>query len=126
MKYLGIDYGSKRVGVAVSDDAGGLAFPRTQLSNDDELMEKLAGIVEEEKIESIVVGDTRSHGGGENPVTHEAERFTEDLKRLGLPVSLVSEAWSSVEVSRYAPKGSEHDDAAAAAFILQRFLDMGK
>lgn len=126
MKYLGMDYGSKRVGVALSDEAGTLAFPREVLPNDSELMQNLARIIEEEKPASIVVGDTRSHGGAENPVTPEAERFTEELKRFGLPVALVPEAWSSVEASRYAPAGSGHHDSAAAAFILQRFLDMGR
>ena len=125
MKYLGIDYGAKRVGTAISDDAGTIAFPRAVISNDKNLLPQLFKMTQEEKIEQIIVGDTRSHGGGENPITAEAETFMETLARTtSLPVSRAFEVFSSIEASRYAPKGSEHEDAAAAAIILQRFLDM--
>lgn len=124
MKYLGIDYGAKRVGVAVSDAAGTIAFPRATLPNDAQLFSQLEELVKNEKITRIVVGDTRSHGGKENPVTAEAEAFVTALeKALATPVVRVWEMWSSIEASRYAPEGKEHNDASAAAIILQRFLD---
>ena len=125
MKYLGIDYGGKRVGTAVSDAAGGIAFPRTTMPNDEKLLSALVKVITDEKIESIVVGDTRSHGGAANAVTGGAEKFVEQLAReTGLLVSRAFEAWSSIEASRYAPEHTQHDDSAAAAIILQRFLDM--
>ncbi|MBI5457577.1 Holliday junction resolvase RuvX [Candidatus Kaiserbacteria bacterium] len=125
MKYLGIDYGTKRVGVAVSDAAGTIAFPRATLPNDDKLLSHLEKLVKNEKIGSIVVGDTRSHGGKDNPVTAEAEAFVAALEgAIAVPIERVWEMWSSIEASRYAPEGKGHDDAAAAAVILQRFLDM--
>ncbi|OGG56499.1 hypothetical protein A3D71_02415 [Candidatus Kaiserbacteria bacterium RIFCSPHIGHO2_02_FULL_55_20] len=125
MKYLGIDYGAKRVGVAVSDDGGTIAFPRTTLPNDDKLLSQLTTLINGEKIGSIVVGDTRSHGGKDNPVTAEAEAFVSALqKTFDVSVERVWEMWSSIEASRYAPEGKEHNDASAAAIILQRFLDM--
>jgi putative Holliday junction resolvase len=127
MKYLCIDYGSKRVGYAVSDTDGTIAFPRTTLNNGDQLIGKIEEIVRDEKIEAIVIGDTKSHGGAPNPVSVQADAFAENLKKqTGLAVERSWEAWSSIEVSKLAPKGREHDDAAAAAFILQRFLDMRK
>src|SRR3989344_77195 len=120
MKYLGIDYGAKRVGVAVSDRDATIAFPRAVLVNDGTVIAQLKKITEEERIESIVVGDTRSHGGAENPVTKEAETFIETLKtETKLPVESAWEVWSSIEANRYAPQGEEHNDSAAAAFILQ-------
>lgn len=125
MKYLAIDYGSKRVGTAVSDAAGTIAFPRTILLNNEKLFPSIQKLIEEEKIGTIVVGDTRSHGGGENPVTAATESFVAKLETdTALPVERVWEIWSSIEASRYAEKGNEHNDAAAAAIILQRFLDM--
>jgi putative Holliday junction resolvase len=125
VKYLGIDYGTKRLGVAVSDPNGTIAFPRTTLPNDGGLMKALLDTVKNERIERIIVGDTRSHGGGSNPVTAEAEKFTEELARqTGLSVLRAFEVFSSIEASRYAPEGAVKDDAAAAAIILQRFLDM--
>lgn len=125
MKYLGIDYGEKRVGIAVSDDAGSIAFPRTTLKNDAVLLEQLISLVENERIGMIVVGDTRAFSGFENPVTSEAERFMQTLREeTNLAVEPAWEAGSSIEASRYAPEGTQHDDAAAAAIILQRYIDM--
>lgn len=125
MRYLGIDYGAKRVGVAVSDAEGTIAFPRDTLDNNASLLEGLAGLVAKEGIEAIVVGDTRSHGGAKNPVTAEAENFMKKLEeRTEKRVLSTFEAFSSIEASRYAPEGKEHEDSAAAAIILQRYLDM--
>ncbi len=124
MKYLGIDYGAKRVGIAVSDAEGKIAFPRTTLPNDEKLFPQVMNVIEEEKIGTIVVGDTRSHGGRDNPVTAEADGFVAALQvAITVPVERGWEMWSSIEASRYAPGQKGHDDASAAAIILQRFLD---
>ncbi len=127
MKYLCIDYGSKRVGIAVSDADGTIAFPRTTLQNDAELVKTIAALIADEHAESIVIGDTLSHGGIANSVSDKADTFADELAQTtGLPVERGSELWSTMEVSKLATKGHEHDDASAAAFILQRFLDMRK
>lgn len=123
MRYLGIDYGAKRIGLAASSES--IAFPHSVVANDAELFAVLRDVIAKEKIESIVIGDTRSFSGRENPVTKEAERFIERLKKeTGLPVIAAFEAGSSIEASRYAPENKAHDDGAAAALILQRYLDM--
>ena len=125
MKYLGIDFGTKRIGLAVSDAMGAIAFPRATVKNDAQLFEALADVIRDERVKAIVVGDTRSHGGMENPITKDVEAFIENLKkRMHLPVERGWEAGSSIEASRYAEKGDEHHDSAAAAIILQRFLEM--
>lgn len=122
MRYLGIDYGAKRIGVAVSTE--GIAFPHGTIPNDGDTFGALSEIVAKEKVVSIIVGDTRSFGGHENLVTKEAEIFIERLKsETSLPVIAAWEAGSSIEASRYAPDAQSHDDSAAAAIILQRFLD---
>ena len=113
--------------MAVSDAGGTIAFPRDTLPNDARLAQTIQDFIAKEGVESIVVGDTLSHGNAENPVSSAAQAFCDDIAgRTGLPVERAWEVWSSIEAGRYAPKGSEHDDAAAAAFILQRFLDMRK
>ena len=77
-----------------------------------------------EKIGAIVVGDTRTASGAPNIASLSADLFIEELKSaIAIPIHRGFEAWSSIEASRYAPKGKEHDDSAAAAIILQRFLD---
>jgi putative Holliday junction resolvase len=125
MKYLSVDYGARRVGVAVSDAEGKIAFPRTTLPNDEKLLPQLIKIIADEKIGAIVVGDTLSHGGRDNPVTAEADAFVTALQAAAvISVERVWEMWSSIEASRYAPKGEEHNNEAAAAVILQRYLEM--
>jgi len=125
MKYLGVDYGEKMVGIAVSDEEGKIAFPRMAVPHDEDLLALLVTIVREEDVGAIIMGDTRTVSGGENPVTKDAEAFADTLaKATAVPVRPAFEGWSSIEASRYAPKGEEHNDAAAAAIILQRFLDM--
>ena len=124
MRYLGIDYGVKRVGLAVTDAMGAIAFPRTTVQNDPKLFDHLMQMIAAEKIEGIVVGDTRAFSGFENPVTRSAELFMNKLRDLSkLPVVSAWEAGSSVEASRYAPD-DKHEDGAAAAIILQRYIDM--
>lgn|SRR3989344_6934024 len=126
-KYLGIDYGAKRIGIAVSNDEGTIAFPRATIQNDAHTIESLMNLIEEAKIQAIVIGDTRSFSHRENPVTKEAESFIVRLKKeTNLPVEGASEAGTSIEASRYAPDDVGHSDGAAAAIILQRFFDMRK
>ncbi len=126
MKYLGIDYGSKRIGVAVSDEKGSIAFPRVAVQNDGGALERIADIAKAEGVTNLVIGDTRAFSGAENRITPEAESFARELAALtGIEVEASWEAWSSREASRFAPKDVKND-SAAAAIILQRFLDMRK
>ncbi len=124
MKYLGIDYGGKSVGFAVSDSGGMIAFPHEVVPNNDKLLSYILERIEKDRIGTIVVGDTRVLSGQANPITAEADEFKKELKeKVGIPVETIWEMWSSIEASRFAPKGEEHNDAAAAAVILQRYLD---
>jgi len=123
MNILGIDYGAKRVGIATSRHD--IAFPHSVLANDSSLIPQIVKIVEDARLEKVVVGDTRSFDGRENAITKEGEAFMDALRtHLEVPVEPVLEVGSTVEASRYAPEGSEHNDAAAAAIILQRYIDM--
>jgi putative Holliday junction resolvase len=123
MRYIGLDFGTTLVGVAVSDEAGSFAFPRTSLKNDDMLVRSLSELAQKEHAAGFVMGDTRSNGHA-NPITLPAEAFAAKLSEVsGLPVARVREDWSSFEAKRFAPEEKQHDDSAAAAIILQRFLD---
>lgn len=127
MRYLGIDYGTKRLGLAISDEASGFSFPHAIIPNDAKLLKALASIIETESIGAIVVGDTLSLEGGANRVTEEAQKFVDDLTAfVDVPVHRAREGNSSAEAMRYAPARKRHDDSAAAAIILQRFLDSPK
>lgn len=124
MRILGIDYGSKRIGLALSDEHGQFAFPKGVLVNDGRAIQALGDMIEREQVGTVVIGDARSFSGIENPVTAEVEEFAARIKdELKVPVDFIWEAGSSVEASRFAPADKGHDDAAAAAIILQRYLD---
>ncbi|MBI5003835.1 pre-16S rRNA-processing nuclease YqgF [Candidatus Kaiserbacteria bacterium] len=124
MKYLGIDYGARNIGIAISDAEGMLAFPHRIVPNDKKALAYIVDLITKEQIGRIIMGNTRADNGATNTVTPEAERFADTLSRkTDLPVDLASESWSSYEAARYAP-GDTHDDSVAAAVILQRFIDM--
>jgi len=122
MKLIGIDYGTKRVGIAVSDDAGRLAFPRLTLSNDRSLVEHVVSFIAEEGVQTIVIGESKDLAGGDNPVMQDARAFADRLKKeTQLPVHFEPEWYTSVEARRL-KEGAEAVDAEAAAIILSRYL----
>ena len=126
MKYLGLDYGAKRIGIALSDEGGAIAFPRETIANMRGALTAIQRLIEEEKVDCVVVGDTKSYGGLSNPITSQAKSFVEEMKeKLNVPVVLSWEAGSSIEANRYDPE-RVHNDSSAAAIILQRFLDSRK
>lgn len=123
MTVLGVDYGSKRVGIAASDEAEILAFPKSVLPNDERLISAIQSICENENVRLIVVGHSQNSRGEDNPIMRHVKLFKEALEEdVGLPVVFEQEFWSTVEAARF--QGTvENLDASAAAIILQRFLD---
>lgn len=123
MRFLGIDYGTKRIGLALSDDGGTLAFPKEIIVNDKMKLQKISEIVTAEKVEEIVIGESLNFQGEPNAIMEEVKVFIKELlQELKIPVYLEKEFLTSVEARRYEEKG-EKADAKAAALILQRFLD---
>ena len=135
MKYLGIDYGTKRIGIAVSDDTGTLAFPLTTIGASREALEQVVALAKENRVEKIVIGESKNFKNEPNEVMEDVEQFKKDISELtGLAVEYEPEFFSSAAAARqYTPDGSrkanpsqEKLDAAAAALILQSFLDRMK
>ena len=123
MKYLGIDYGDKRVGVAVSDETGKLAFPLVVLENKGDLVGKVLEVIEEEKIEGVVVGESLNSDGRPNIIQKDIDEFCANLKaKSNLPVMMEQEFWTSVQAKSITGENAMHD-ASAAAIILQSYLD---
>ncbi|OGI92482.1 hypothetical protein A2933_01055 [Candidatus Nomurabacteria bacterium RIFCSPLOWO2_01_FULL_46_18] len=121
MRYLGIDYGTKRIGVATSDEGGTLAFPEVILDNDKNTLESLQKIIEGKNIGEIVVGESVDFKGAPNPISQKIEEFISELEQeFNLPVRKEKEFLTSVEARRF---GKARVDASAAALILQRYLD---
>lgn len=128
MRYIGIDYGSKKVGIALSDEAGTMGFPHGVLPNTSELVSEIAKLVAEKEVGAAVVGESRNFSGEDNPVAARAREFAERLTaRTGLPVHFEPETYSTQEARRYPDgtrmPGSPDVDASAAALILTSFLE---
>jgi len=135
MKYLGIDYGVKRVGLAMSDDGGKIAFPYKVVKNNMELLDTIHNICGEEEISAIVLGESVDSSGNKNKVMGSIEEFKRNLEaELDLPVDFEKEFMTSfysgeqkfknIFIARKIKKEkTEKDDSKAAALILQRYLD---
>lgn len=128
MKYLGIDYGTKKTGLAISDEAGRMGFPHAVRPTDPRLLDDLALLIKEKGIEAVVIGESKDLAGGANPVAEEARRFADDLAaRTGIPVHFELEMFTT-QAARRMPDGSRMDgspdvDAQAAALILTSYLE---
>lgn len=125
MKILGIDYGSKRVGIALSDEDGQFALPLITLSNSKRLFDEVVEVAEKNKVREIVIGESKNYQGQANTILSESLVFKADLEKKGYSVFLEPEFMTSANAERFQGK---HDmlDASAAALILQSFLDRRK
>lgn len=121
MKYVGIDFGTKRIGIAVSDKEGTLAFPHAVVENNETFFERLRDIVQKEEIEKIVVGMPKALSGKETAMTHQVQKFIERLRGEGFNVEEENEIFSTKIAEKDA--GKDMRDASAAALILQQHFD---
>jgi len=134
MRYLGVDIGKKRTGLAISDPTGLIARPLEVVAAGADaaaLGRALRPIVDREEVGGLVVGLPRRMGGEEGPEAVHARAVGVHLGRaLGLPVEMWDERLSTVEATqRLIDAGVPHEqrgalvDQVAAALILQGFLD---
>ena len=123
MRYLGIDYGTKRVGVAVSDEGGTMAFPYAILENVKGLIGEMKTICGHEDVEAIVVGESVDYKGAPNLIKKEVDRFIAELHVVvNIPIIEEREFMSTEQARFYQAKRRRVDDSAAA-IILQSYLD---
>jgi putative Holliday junction resolvase len=131
-RLLGIDPGSKRCGVAVTDREESMAFPRPALARDEQLTARLRSLVEEEGVELVVIGRPVALSGNETASTHEADALFELLTEGLAPVPVVQwdERLTTQEAQRSlsqagvkAKNHREHVDSAAAVIMLQSYVD---
>lgn len=126
MNILGIDYGHKRVGVAIGSSEARLASPLETLDNNPSLFTRLKEIVAKESVGKLVVGLPRGLESQDTQQTHRAREFAKHLStELQLPVETIDEALTSeVAAERLGPGAVKGDiDKTAAAIILQDYLD---
>jgi len=132
-RILALDYGSVRVGVALSDPLGLTAQTQETLvpKSKSELMQKLYDLIKLHKVEAIVLGLPLNMDGSRGPKALEAEALSETLKqRFSLPVHLWDErlttrqAQNTMRETNTRTKGHKPKiDSLAAVFLLQSYLD---
>lgn len=132
-RVLGIDYGTRRIGLAVSDPLRVVAGGVSAIPHDEHLMERLTEIVHELHPVLIVVGMPFAPDGGKGSMAKEVERFIEELKtRLSLPIEVWDESSSSVKAQevfratgmrRHQRRERGRVDTMAARILLQEFLE---
>ncbi|MBW6516673.1 MAG: Holliday junction resolvase RuvX [Candidatus Cloacimonetes bacterium] len=138
-KIMGIDYGQKRIGVALSDELQMFASPYSTIinTNREEIILKLTEIIQKEGVIKIVVGVPYYLDGTSSKQTEEVLRFIRHLKNnLTLPIETFDERYSSSEArdilnkkKKTVKESKENIDQIAAAIILQNYLhseDKGK
>lgn len=126
MRYLGIDYGAKNVGIAMSDERGDFAYPLKVLENTANLIYDISYISKENNIGEIVVGESKNFAQAENDIMKEIAPFVKKLEdATGMPVRMHPEFLTSMEAERLQGKNDMHD-ASAAALILKSYLDTKK
>ncbi|MBU4480271.1 Holliday junction resolvase RuvX [Patescibacteria group bacterium] len=139
MKYLGIDYGLKNVGIAVSDDEGKMAFAKIVLDNDEALLRNIKKIIKEDRVEEIVLGESLNLSGELNLIMKKIIPFKKKLEDVtGLKVHFQKELFTSAEAERVQGQSLRNvrkserkekkvflkkNDASAAALILRSYLD---
>ncbi len=122
MRHLGIDFGTKKVGVALSDEGGSMAFPHSVIPNDGNLLKSIVNLIAKEGVEQVVIGHSLDKEGKPNKVQEAIEAFMLDLTlECGVPVELERETYTTQEAIRIQGKHGL-TDASAAALILDSYL----
>lgn len=144
MKYLGVDYGQKKIGISISDDRASMAFPRDIIINDENHIGYINHLCDQEGIKDIVIGKSVDYQGKDNVVEKYITAFIKILNKEKkyiihriderMSTSLISsenrhhfqKKQNSKTFSKNAKSvrdTSKNDDAKVAALILQNFLD---
>lgn len=133
MKIMGIDFGLKRIGIALSDIMGFLASPYTTLYRQEEQrdLEFIKKIITDNKVETVVFGLPLEMSGNSGEIVNYTKDFAEKLKNLtGVKIVFVDERLSSVEAEEQLKltikdwkKRKQLLDQVSASITLQSYLD---
>lgn len=133
MRILALDHGTKRIGVAISDEMAMIAMPLDYLDAEplEDFFTRLREIIDSKQVEEILVGVPRNMNGTYGPAAEKAREFVEELKgNFAVPVKTWDERLTSVQANRFLiesgmrrEKRKERVDQTAAAILLQSYLD---
>jgi len=133
MRILGIDHGTKRIGLAISDELGIIAQPLEFVPAEpfDKFLARLKEIIREKEVELLLVGMPRNMDGSYGPAALKVQEFTAVLgDTVGIPIKLWDERLTSALANRFLIQANvrrdqrkEKVDKMAAAILLQSYLD---
>jgi putative Holliday junction resolvase len=133
MRFMGLDFGDKRIGIAVSDDQGQIAMPKDTLQRSGKVkyIERLAELADQENVGEILVGMPVSMDGSHGPQAQKVMQFVQRLRqRVEIPVVVWDERLTTVAAERILIEGNLSRsrrrrviDKVAAAYMLQSYLD---
>jgi putative Holliday junction resolvase len=133
MRILGIDIGSKRTGIAISDELGITAqgLNTIEIGSERDLISRLKDIIKSESVEELVIGLPLNMNGSSGPQAKKAIRLCDILKEeIGIPVKLWDERMTTAEASRIMIKADasrrkrkKKIDKLAAQIMLQGYLN---
>lgn len=120
-RYLALDIGDRRIGLAVGDEGGGIARPLRTLRRRsvDADVEAIGDLARREEATALLIGLPLTLRGDEGPQAARVRRFAEACDRLGLPVDLYDERFTTAQAQI---DGARDDDAGAASVLLEAFL----
>lgn len=134
MRYLGLDLGTKTLGVAVSDTLHTIANPvgTIRFTNYDELTSEVVRLIREYEVERIALGLPKNMDGSMGFASDRSINFKNILEeKIDIPIDLVDERLSTVEAEKYMlnadtsrKKRKENIDAVAASVILDTYIKM--
>lgn len=120
---MGIDYGKKRVGIALSDETERFAYPHSVLDAQKNLIETVVKICQKERVGKIVLGRSLDYKMQPNKIMAEIEVFKDELETAsGLTIEFEDEFLTTQEAGRLQGE-NKMNDASAAALILKSYLD---
>jgi putative holliday junction resolvase len=124
-RILGIDYGTKKIGFALSDGGARIAFPKTVQPNVWSYVRAyISDLILKDDISEIVIGLPIGLDGKETELSAEVGKFAEKLKKeFVLPIHFENEVYSTAQARTFGGAPEDKIDAASAALILQTFLD---
>lgn len=128
MRFLGIDYGEKKIGIAVSDENAKFAFPYSVIDNVSaaKVLKEIKKICGEKEIGKIILGESLTYKMEPNVIMKRINKFKALLgEEMNLPVEFESEILTTKQAERTTVK-DEKVHASAAALILQSYLDKQK
>lgn len=133
MKIMAIDYGTKNIGLALSDNEARLAFAYTTLKvknkekNWQKIIADIKNICQIERVQKIIIGMPLWLTGESSKTSEDVFNFAKDLeKEIGLPLETIDERLSTVQANRLENKNAKNIDELSAQIILQSWLDKNR